>query len=459
MAVQLLRAELNHIALVAADGDPKQAAILEQRLGWDGCGGADWDELAERHALPAADLSHKATLCLERLRVRRVASPVLDDVITAVNLTIPAPADVITNQLVELGLIDHSFDFRGIDTAGAALGKRRSWAVVRCGQIRLLADRNERRIAALVTRALNKSLRCAGVARAADVLAAVRSAVAQPISRRQVDELVAAHPAVAPLPGMPGWFWQPGSDANPLLKDIGKVLSVVHVIEIGTLRQGLLRSQRGAAACPPEAVLAALSRAAFKLRADQRRVVLPRPLPASRFLDRAERVLVKILQRDAALTRREIQVRWLEHRGDLSGLDRLLHRSPIVEQLGRGVYSLRGGDVGPSDVQRVASTRAARRQVLDYGWQQDGCLWLRCRVTTSVLGSGRLMLPTGLRRFLVGEFALRDTHGTTLAKGACSASGSLPLQGYLKPARPALDAILYLVFDPHARTLRVGPDT
>ena len=454
-----LRKELNRIALLAADGDTKKATILAQWLGWDGLGGATWDELGNRHALPSGHLSHTTQLCLERLRLRRVASPILDEVITAVNLTIPAPAEAITDQLVDLGLIDDRFDFRGIGTAGEVLGKPPSWTVVRCGKIRLLTERDQSRTAILVTRALNKRMRAAGVVRLDDLLADFRGTTARPITRRDLQDLVNAQPGVEQLEKMPGWFWRRAPETNPVVRDIAKMLSVATAIDLSTLRQGLLRGRQDSALCPTEDVLAALCSASFKTRSKRRRIMLARPLDPRRFLDQRERRLVKILQAGSnVLTRKEIQIAWLETRRDLGRLDRLLHRSPFIEQLGRGVYSLRGSQVQPGQVERICSGRTSVKQIIDYGWQDDGQLWLKCRVTPTLLASGRVTVPAGLRRFLLGNLTLLDAGGTELASIVCSDSGALPLQGYLRWARSPLQSTLLLVVDPTTGKLSVSQD-
>jgi hypothetical protein len=88
-----------------------------------------------------------------------------------------------------------------------------------------------------------------------------------------------------------------------------------------------------------------------------------------------------------------------------------LDYSPIIERFAAGVYGIRGSEASPGVVESLAPSKGTGRVLLDHGWTSDGRIWIGYRLSDSMLASGVFNVPSGLKRFLEGEFSLRTADG------------------------------------------------
>lgn len=416
-----LGTELETIAILAAGGDLQRAGIFQRRMGWDGKGGETWSELNREFGLPRRQLRTVVDECLDHLRNERTFSPALDEAITVVNLSVPAPATSVHKKLVEFGLVRPDFDIQVLQSAGKALGKAPFWMLLRSASGDLLADAAAEEQFVAVDKSLARLLRHSAAAHISEVASDIAlNAASAPTSEREIESIVWSRSDLQWLTEIPGWFWAPANWDNALLKNMGKVVATAPGCDTATLRQALVRARTGAAATPPEDVISALRRVAFPDRAN---VSVARPPEPAMFLSPDERALISVF-RDLGdvLPKPELQSKWLELGRTPQQLNALLRRSPVVERLDRGIYALIGTDVSPGSVATLLKRRQRQKQIVDYGWLSDGRIWIDYRTTHSMLESNTLLLPAGMAQFLDGPFAFRLKGNPKLQRLYCEST-------------------------------------
>jgi hypothetical protein len=96
--------------------------------------------------------------------------------------------------------------------------------------------------------------------------------------------------------------------------------------------------------------------------------------------------------------------------------------SPVLTKFARGVYGLRGTVVRPGAVEALAPRRLKGKVLQDYGWTDDGKIWLGYTISEAMLASGVFGIPSAMHSYLAGEYRLRtmnDVHvGAVVAKEA-----------------------------------------
>src|SRR5262249_24179546 len=79
--------------------------------------------------------------------------------------------------------------------------------------------------------------------------------------------------------------------------------------------------------------------------------------------------------------------------------------SPLLEHVDMGIWKLRGVRVDPMAVEAIRTAnhmRPKQKRVLQYGWGEDGKLWIAVRVP-KVASSMVIGCPGPVQRFLTGQ--------------------------------------------------------
>ncbi len=91
--------------------------------------------------------------------------------------------------------------------------------------------------------------------------------------------------------------------------------------------------------------------------------------------------------------------------------------SPIIARFAKCVYGLRGTEVPPGSADSIFMERPRARRVLaDYGWLEDGKLFLTYKLSAGTLANGIVSVPSGMKQYLAGAHELRVADGVSIGR-------------------------------------------
>jgi hypothetical protein len=218
-----------------------------------------------------------------------------------------------------------------------------------------------------------------------------------------------------------GWFWMPDipPERNRLRNVTQRMLSVTARLEVGTIRQGVRRRYRFMRidVVPPIAVLRAFyaTHPEFILNGDGK-VESAVPLDYRNVLGEVERVFVEVLRASPTglMDRAEFEEAVTGRGVNPNTFSVFTTYSPILDHPATNVWCLRGHTIDPAQLEAlrtVIATRPRQRRALEYGWDEEGNLWLT--VALGNTNSPVVGIPAGISRYVAGRrFQARTQDGT-----------------------------------------------
>ncbi|MDH3283081.1 MAG: hypothetical protein OEQ18_18425, partial [Gammaproteobacteria bacterium] len=109
-------------------------------------------------------------------------------------------------------------------------------------------------------------------------------------------------------------------------------------------------------------------------------------------------------------------------------LEVLMTYSPIVEHLGVNLWSIAGVTVDPAAVEAVRAANALRpkeKRVTDFGWTEEGNVWISVIVPSYHTSSFVFGIPGGVKKYLIGQrFTVLDASGKEFGQFAVNDDGT-----------------------------------
>jgi hypothetical protein len=251
-----------------------------------------------------------------------------------------------------------------------------------------------------------------------DVAAEVSGTLGKPVSGKLVASVVSAQPAFHWLDEASGWFWVTSTARNALLNQIEKILSVCGWVHISELRSGVSRNHRREGFAPPQRVLLALCQQAGAYEVGGNMVRANPPLDFSTILADTEKTFVAVFRCVGPLVESlKLEKECLRRGMNRATYSQYLTYSPIIARFARCVYGLRGTEVPPGSAESLVVERTRARRVLaDYGWLEDGKIFLTYKLSSGTLANGVVSVPSGMKQYLLGAHELRVVDGAPIGR-------------------------------------------
>lgn len=393
--------ELQGIAAAAVD--KRRAQIVGRLFGWDGGGTRTLQSVGDEVGLSRERIRQIASRFGDMMVGRKPFAPSLDRTLRLITRYAP-DTEEIHSQLMAHKLVTGAFQLDGIAKACDALGRRAPF------KFQAIAE-----VARLVRRAGRKSIEHWGVASIADVANRVASEHSQSVSPEFVARTMQKEAGFRWLDAATGWFWLAATPRNRAINQMRKILSVTSHIDVSELREGMSRHYRVEGFAPPRRVLLELCRQIPEYKVEDQTISADPPLDYERVLAETERTMTRIMLANGRVMRRgDFESRCLEAGMKRSTFYMYLDYSPILARYAPGVYGLRGANVTPGQIQTLIPGRTPQKVVLDNGWTKGGQIWIAARLSQAVLASGVLGIPSGVKRFVNGQFRLKTEDGLTV---------------------------------------------
>ena len=384
-----LEAELAEIAERAEPG--RTAGLAVRHWGWDGGGGATLETTGREFGRITRERVRQ--LCerlAEKLSDLAVTTPALDRALVLAAHAAPTTAHDLARRLADERVSTRPFDPEGLLTAAAVLGRGPTFALETVKDVRVVlpdppdpASDTVTLIAAIVDTA-RAIVRRAGAARVGEVTGRVAADLAAWVEDDLVTAVVSEPDDFVWLERRTGWFYLPSVAKNAVASRVAKVLSVAGAATLSDLHAGIRRDERMREFVMPEYILGELCERLPDARLEGDLVVAdPRRAPED-VLERTELTLFQALVRvGGQADRHDLEAACLAAGMKASSFNNRIAYSPIVVDLGHGLYGLRGvsrgdragsgeawrpapGTTGaPADVQRpgdLVSFRSPRRR-------------------------------------------------------------------------------------------------
>lgn len=223
------------------------------------------------------------------------------------------------------------------------------------------------------------------------------------------------------------WFWMTNIpiDRNRLRNTCRRMLSVVSSISLKEIRAGLRRhyslrastnkryseTGRSPIRVPPLDVLRRFFEKHPEFSVDEQDLVHTVSfLDYREELGDTERVMVDVLRSSPSglLDRYTFHTQCVSRGMNPTTFDLYTSFSPIISHLDLNVWGLRGADVNPAAIVAVREANAQRpteQRVQDFGWSDEGNIWLKVRLPQNVQ-SFVFGCPSDISRFILErEFA------------------------------------------------------
>jgi hypothetical protein len=235
-----------------------------------------------------------------------------------------------------------------------------------------------------------------GATNVTEVAAEIANAENVDISEEETRELLTKYSTAEFFDN--SWFWFPDRLIDGVSNISRKILSVTSPIEAGLVREGIrrvfqfrqsiARKKGRLLAVPPRSVLLAYYRAHPDFVVIIENSVRPtRPLDYRVELGGIDQVVVDVIRSapSSVLDRAGLAEACTERGVNLNSLWTMTSYSPVLQNLGGGLWTLRGNRVDPAAIEALRRSNRQRprlQRVVDHGWTPEGYLWIATRLPT-----------------------------------------------------------------------------
>jgi len=343
-----LEAELAEIAERAEPGRTAQLAV--RHWGWDGRGGATLETTG--HEFGDITRERVRQLC-ERLssilRREQAAAPALERALVLAAHAAPTTAHDLARRLADAHISAQPFDPAGLLTAADVLGLDSTFVLETVKDVRVVlpdppdpASDTTDVIAAVVDTA-RAVVRRAGAARVGEVTGRVAADLAVWVDDELVTAVCSEPDDFVWLERRSGWFFLPSVAKNAVVSRVAKVLSITGAVRLADLHAGIRRDERMREFVMPEYILGELCERLPGMRMTGDLVTAEHRRRPEDVLETTELTLLRALT-DAGgeAGRHELELACRAAGMKLSSFNNRIAYSPIVVDLGKGRFGLRG---------------------------------------------------------------------------------------------------------------------
>ena len=249
-----------------------------------------------------------------------------------------------------------------------------------------------------------------------------------------------------------GWFRLLQISKHGLPKALDKVLAVAGEVTIAQLRVALARNRRLWREPPPDNVLLEFCRQTPQVRVEGNRIIADPPRDWREALTGVEAGLVRMLKEHGPVMERGM----MEDLCVSDGMNRFsfhafLSWSPVIAQYGPSVYGLVGADVSQEQVDQLLidhrADRPNHRVLHNYGWTDDGKVWLSYRLSKAASTHGVITVPAALEKVARGRFQLLASDGRVIGALTAKDGRAWGLGAFLREQNARIGDRIVLTLD------------
>lgn len=384
--------------------DERKTALMA-RLGWNGLKPVTLREAGEKIGLSRERIRQIEKRLKQGIHRNHWVMPALTRAIRLLNSNVPLSVMQASDLLNEKGVSNRSFHPEGVLSAAELFRLSCPVRVVEVFDQRLVLNEEEIATAKRVLKAAKKLTRASG---ATSLFALEENLSGGRIDRQEIAGILCAHGDVRFVDE--SWFFVTSERSATFETASRKMLAVNSPLHISTLREGLRRVYRfrssshseGDLQVPPRRVLLELYDRYEAFQREGSHVHSTEPLDPRKELSEAEIAMIDVFrsQERSILDRASFLRECVERGVNRNTANVYSSFSPIIKHVGIDLWSIRGEELDPAQVEAFRSRIKPRtRRILGAGWTEDGLLWVAFRVPDPVQSSV-FKIPAGFERYL-----------------------------------------------------------
>jgi DNA-directed RNA polymerase alpha subunit len=405
---------------------------------------------------------------LTRERVRQIASkfekvdrrrkafvPTLERVLRFISRRVPTVADDIEEELQSRGLTLTRFRVESIIECAKHFGQPVPFVLDESRQARVITEARRTGLTRLIASRARRAVSKYGLANAIDIKEQLTDTVHSGIDLKFLSNVIRAMGSYEDLGN--DWFWLRDLPRNHLLTVVRKVLAVAPRIHVSEMRAAIANDPRGMGFAPPKQVVLRFCESAVGCDVEDEMIMAGEKQDSLRVLSQTEQVIVDVFQVHGPILSLAALEEYCVKRGVKRTTSSLYAgRLAIMARYAPGLYGLRGASFTEDDLDRATPRRQVRYS--DHGWTEKAEPWAAIELAPSVLSSGVVQLPLGLRQQLRGRYVLKSEDGQKIGQLAISDNATWGLSPLFRRRGGEPGDILLLTFDlrRHEVTAKVG---
>jgi hypothetical protein len=407
--------------------------ILLRYTGWDGRGGCPLQIVGDEFGMTRERVRQICDPGIEAIKKKRPSSPILDKAISLIAQQTPGVATRIESGFFVQDVSNQPFRLEGIVNAAELLGRKIPFIVEKVGQTRFVLPARGNDLPKVIVRSAKKFVSRWGVTTVEDLAAYVARKAGLGLNTDFVTQVLLDLRDFQWLDEQGGWFWLTAVPRNRILNQIRKILSVSDHLHVSELRGGLTRVLRLRGFAPPRRVILEMCRQIPGCRVEVNEIFVEPSYKPGDLLGETEITMLRVLRQDGpVLPSLRFEELCLSRGMNRATFYMFLQYSPIIAKYAYGVYGLRGAGVNPGFIESLAPRRRKTRVLADYGWTQDGNIWLGYKLSKGMISSGTLSIPAAMKGFVQGEFAIKTADGAQFGTLVTRDTGTWGLGTYFR---------------------------
>ncbi len=93
-----------------------------------------------------------------------------------------------------------------------------------------------------------------------------------------------------------------------------------------------------------------------------------------------------------------------------------LSNSPLLAKYAPLVYGIRGLKIMPGKIEDLKKDHKPKKVLKDYGWTEDGKIWIAYEISDSILRMGNVSIPTSMKPYIEDNYSLKTADNVLIGE-------------------------------------------
>jgi len=330
---------------------------------------------------------------------------------------IPNEASLVEEELLEKKLVKSKFRVESIIKFIKELYQDHQSYIIRINKRRFVVDKKYEKIIKNIIHLSKKKVEHYGVAKINDITSEIQSLHKVPFSDELAESVLSLLNGFQYLDKNDGWFWLSTVARNRVINQITKILSVTNDIDISELRSGISRHHRMKGCSPPRRVLLELCKQIECSKVINNSIILDSPLDYEKVLGNNEWLMISILKEyGPVLDYYTLRSLCLEYGMKESSFYLYLCYSPVLTKYAPLIYGIRGAKIMPGEIEDLKKDHKPKKVLKDYGWTEDGKIWIAHEISDSMLRMGNFSIPASMKPYIEDSYSLKTADSVLIGE-------------------------------------------
>ena len=340
---------------------------------------------------------------------------------------------IIEQELLDKGLVKSKFRVESIIKFLKEFYQNHQFYIIRINKKRFVVDKKSEKVLKNIIHLSKKKVEHYGIAKINDIASEIQDIHKIRVSDELTESFLSLLKGFQYLDKNDGWFWISTVARNRVINQIKKILSVSKDIDISELRSGISRHHRMKGCSPPRRVLLKLCKELKWLRVVNNSIVLDEPLDYENILASNEWLMISILKEyGPILDYYKFRTLCLEYGMKEGSFYIYLCYSPVLVKYAPLIYGIRGVKIMPGEIEDLKKDHKPKKVLKDYGWTEDGNIWIAHEISDSILRMGNFSIPASMKPYIEDSYSLKTADNVLIGELRIKESAGWGLKNFFK---------------------------